>query len=459
MQPSLLAIALGLGLLIIAPGEFHPALEDFVAWKRAQGLDARLVPLEDVLRGDGTGGADGGAERAAWDDPEKVKRAIAAAEKEWGARYVLLVGDADRFPIRYMLLDRSCEPAFDVAFYPSDLYYADLYRRDGSFDDWNASREGYHAAYFGEVHGEHHKEPPINFDAIDYRPDVAVGRWPASTADEVARIARKTIRAERATLAGETRARALLVSTPGLPGTVETLEDVAASLPAGWIDERRYFEGNPAGRKTRPPTRDEVRGAWAEGVALVAYDGHGSADGWHECFALADARTLAAEAPERLPVVLAMACDTAQVAALPPYSSYVDATGREHAGTNAGEVFREPPPAPSPYQPGAHNLTSLGERLLREGEGGAAVYIGCTTGGQPCANALLRGFGEALGAAGDEPRAGDLWAAAVAYYHGAERLEELVPTESWYPASIFFQGMKYIFLGDPSLRMPGPVAW
>lgn len=37
-----------------------------------------------------------------------------------------------------------------------------------------------------------------------------------------------------------------------------------------------------------------------------------------------------------------------------------------------------------------------------------------------------------------------------------ENLATIVPTESWYPASIFFQGMKFMLFGDPSLRMPSP---
>ncbi len=57
--------------------------------------------------------------------------------------------------------------------------------RDGSFDDWNARKDGFHAGYFGEVRGEKNKSDPINFDQIDYRPELAVGRWPVDTADEV----------------------------------------------------------------------------------------------------------------------------------------------------------------------------------------------------------------------------------------------------------------------------------
>jgi len=66
----------------------------------------------------------------------------------------LLVGDATVLPVRYMVLDRVAPAAFDTAFYPSDLYYADVARNDGSFEDWNGRKDGFHAQYFGEIHGE-----------------------------------------------------------------------------------------------------------------------------------------------------------------------------------------------------------------------------------------------------------------------------------------------------------------
>ena len=75
---------------------------------------------------------------------------------------MLLVGDVDVLPVRFMVLDRVTPAAFDYAFYPSDLYYGDLAKPDGSFEDWNARKEGFHAGYFGEVRGEKNKEDPIN---------------------------------------------------------------------------------------------------------------------------------------------------------------------------------------------------------------------------------------------------------------------------------------------------------
>ena len=167
--------------LIVAPDQFHDALKEYVEYKKKL-RPTELVSLEDVLKK--TDGVD---------DPERLKRFLYDAWRKRSLGYVLLVGDVDVMPVRYMVLDRNTPAAFDYAFYPSDLYYADLAQQDGGFDDWNARKDGFHAGYFGEVRGENNKKDPINYDEIDYRPEIAVGRWPVSTADEVKTVAAKTM--------------------------------------------------------------------------------------------------------------------------------------------------------------------------------------------------------------------------------------------------------------------------
>jgi hypothetical protein len=49
---------------------------------------------------------------------------------------------------------------------------------------------------------------------------------------------------------------------------------------------------------------------------------------------------------------------------------------------------------------------------------------------------------------------GDCWADGVRFYHRHERLAGLRPDDGWYPPSVFFQGMKFMLFGDPSLRLP-----
>ncbi|MCB9845300.1 MAG: hypothetical protein H6811_04865 [Phycisphaeraceae bacterium] len=423
------------GLLIVVPRALADSIRPFAAFK-SQRLPTRVAVLDEALQaGDDLG--------PCADDPERLKRFLYDAWRRDGIGYVLLVGDADIMPVRYMVLDRVTEPAFDYAFYPSDLYYADLAHADGAFEDWNGASEGFHGRYYGEVRGEKHKQDPINFDGVDYRPDIALGRWPVGTAEHVRTVAAKTIAYERAVEAGEMPTRAGFLMVGGWVDARGRMDQWAASMPEGWEIQKRYD-----GQGADPPRQAEVMGLLREGVGLLVHAGHGSDDTWHNCLSAGAIASM--DNAGRTPVMLSAGCSTARFATLPPYEPYEDESGALHAGTNDGEVFTGPPPPPACYARGEFNRTGLGERLLRDGPTGAVVYIGCNTGSQPCGLTLAEGFVLAMA---EHRRAGDCWKSAVARYVDAENLGTIEPTESWYPASVFFQGMKFMFFGDPSVPM------
>ncbi len=426
-------------MVIVAPDRFQRDLTQFRAYRVAQ-RPTELVSLQSILKS--TQGVD---------DPERLKRWLYKAWKDRNVRYVLLVGDADLLPVRYMVLDRVTPAAFDYAFYPSDLYYADVAKRDGSFDDWNARKDGFHARYFGEVRGEKNKSDPINFDRIDYRPELAVGRWPVDSSHEVVIVAEKTMAYDRAVLAEKAKGlrHAAFVWVPGWIDAREQMNRWAAELPKGWKPVKLYG-GDPKGRTT---DERHIVSLLNEGASLVLHVGHGEDNGWHASIhsgALAHVHNA-----DRLPVVISAGCSTARFATLPPYEAYEDVHGKKHTGTNAGEVFRDPPAPPSAYARGPFNPTGMGEAMVRRGPGGSVAYIGCNTGGQPCGVTLLEGFVTALHQS-PQPTLGGCWASAIDYYYKHEHLATIKPNDDWYPPSIFFQGMKYMVYGDPALRLPGP---
>jgi hypothetical protein len=441
-------------LLIVAPAQFRESLAGFVAHKRDQmGLATELAILEEILdaphdqkvaRKEVTTPV---PPQEPMDDPERLKRFIYEAWTNRGARYVLLVGDADVMPVRYMVLDRITEAAFDYAFYPSDLYYADLAKADGSFEDWNGSREGFHARYFGEVRGEKNKADPINFDAIDYKPEIAVGRWPASTIEDVESIAAKTIAYESARQRAA-KPQAALLACGGWIENRSMMDSIAATMDASWSIEKRYFHDDSR-HDTPPADETGVIALMNGGCQLILHSGHGADDRWEGSISTASIALLTnAQHPA---VLMSAGCSTARFASLGPYEPYEDIHGVKHAGTNHGEIFTEPPPPPASYQREEFNHSGLGEQLLRTPATGAVAYIGCNTGSQPCGMTLMHGFAAAL-AHDPSIRLGDAWTAALNHYWNHESLATIQPNESWYPASIFFQGMKFMVFGDPSIR-------
>ena len=426
-------------MAIVAPERFHKALEKFEAY-RAKQRPTKLASLESILRTtEGT------------DDPERLKRWLYQEWKEKRLRYVLLVGDADIIPVRYMVLDRATPAAFDYAFYPSDLYYADVARRDETFDDWNARKDGFHGKYFGEVRGEKNKKDAINFDQIDYRAELAVGRWPVDSVAEVELVAEKTMAQDRANLAvrGKAVPSAAFVYVPGWVDARKQMDRWSNELPKGWKSSKMYG----GGPKSELPDERHLTRLLNEGASLVFHVGHGEDNAWVHSLNVGSLQRL--QNAGRLPVVLSAGCSTARFATLPPYEAYEDIDGARHKGTNSGEVFSSPPPPPSPYPRGKYNNTGLGELMVRRGMTGAVAYIGCNTGGQPCGLTLLEGFVRALHN-GAEPTLGDCWVGAINFYYEAEHLDTIVPNQDWYPPSIFFQGMKYMVFGDPALSLPAP---
>lgn len=418
--------------VVLAPAEWCAALQPLAA-ARADDFVVEVTALEDVL-----------AHEEGLDAPERLKRHLWRAWRERRATHALLVGDADVFPVRFMVLDRCTEPAFHTAFYPSDLYYADVAEADGSFDDWNAERDGHHARYFGEVRGECNKDTRIDFDRVSYAPELAVGRFPVSTRAELEAVVAKTV----AWRVAEGAPSALLVHADGWIDERARVEGFAGALAsAGFALERQFYGSGTA--ETPVPSPATVL-AGLKRAPLIAYHlGHGSEETWHDCLGPAERDALATERPL---VFVSVGCSTAHFVNEPPYQPYLDVDGLLHRGTNDGEVFSVPPPPPHCLQPARLDATGLGERLLLMPQGGAVAYIGCTTGAQPAAVTLMEGFNAAL-AHTPRPTAGEAWRAALAHFVVAEHLSELVPDDGWYPPSIFFQGMKFAFFGDPTLPL------
>jgi hypothetical protein len=427
-------------LLIVAPKQFQKDLKPFVAQKR-QVIPVEVATLESVL-----------AKQSGADDPEKLKHFLYEAWRQRQVRYVLLVGDASLMPVRYMVLDRVTPAAFDYAFYPSDLYYADVAKPDGSFEDWNARKDDFHGLYYGEVRGEKNKTDPINFDAVDYRPELAVGRWPVGSTEQLKIVAAKSISYQRQ-LAARTpgSVKAGLIAVGGWVDSRGLLEQIAAALPKTWTVEKRYYQDAASPGSTPPPTAEEVLKLLNSGTDLIFHTGHGTDMGWDQC--LGTHMIPQMHNADRPPIVFSAGCSTARFATLPPYEPYIDLHGQKHKGSDHGEVFTAPPPPPACYQKGRFNPPGLGKQLLVAGPQGAVAYIGCNTGAPPCDLILLQGFAQSC-AQTPTARLGDCWNGALRFYYDQEHLAMIKPNAGWYPPSIFFQGMKFMLYGDPTLPMP-----
>lgn len=324
-------------LLIVTPEAWRTRLAEYVQLKRAiHSINVEVCTLEQIRKR--------AAEPDAHDEAEIIKRFLYDRwlKSDGILKYVLLVGDADVLPVRYMVLDRNTDPAFNYAFYPSDLYYADLADEAGAFDDWNAAADDFHGGYFGEVRGEHNKTDPINYDGISYVPEIAVGRWPVSTDRELQMVIDKSIPysnlviSEKGNELTNRLLRAVYVATGDWIENREMMDQLRDEMPPMWTHARRYFADDQRDDQTPTPDRDEIERLLNEGVDLVFHSGHGSDSGWHASLDTGSIGRLTNR--NHLPIVLSAGCSTARFATLPPYEAYIDIDGVAHAGTNSCKI-------------------------------------------------------------------------------------------------------------------------
>lgn len=389
-----------------------------------------------------------------YDDPERIKKAIATYETNWNIDYALLVGDANQFPMRYTITDHECDQhRAHWGYYSADLYYADLYEADQStFEDWDANDDH----YYGELHGEQ-LTGVVNFDYVDLVPDIAVGRVPASDTAEVTTYVNKVINYEFNAYESEWHKKALMIATTDWGTAAEacsTKEYIRKSLliPEGYVVGELYQDGNPC-LETYPPTQANINYYLNLGVGFVNYIGHGNRWGWAiPGFGYTDDNLALLTNQNMLPIAVAAACDTARYTTQPPYDAYTDVNGVEHIGSTAGETFPTKPIQPSPIQAN-HNLDAFVEEMLVNRSTGAVGYIGCVTGAQPASKDLDKTFFELLNY--NQNTLGGMWKYMVILYYQLHPDPGYIEFADWYVVATFHQPWKFHLFGDPSLRIDG----
>jgi hypothetical protein len=187
-------------LVIIAPSKFSDELQRLVDHKNNHGVKTILKTTEEIYE-----------QYNGVDKPEKIKYFIKDAIENWGIKYVLLVGglkstiwakprdDANQgsrdwyVPVRYSnIFDNPKYPLDEASIHDpgviADLYYADIYREGGEFEDWDPNDDGFFAAW---------NRPGVENDTdIDFYPDVCLGRLACRSLKEVKTVVDKIINYE-----------------------------------------------------------------------------------------------------------------------------------------------------------------------------------------------------------------------------------------------------------------------
>ena len=138
-------------------------------------------------------------------------------------------------------------------------------------------------------------------DSADALPALAVGRFPAQTAEQLATMVGKTLDYERSDPAAAWRQDALVVADDDESGFTQTAQAFIDHL-AGYNARVTTIEGDGSA------AREELSQAFDRGIGLLGYFGHGSVELWaqEKMFSVADVANLANR--ERQPIVFNVTC-------------------------------------------------------------------------------------------------------------------------------------------------------
>jgi len=250
-------------MVIISPSSFSSELQPLVDHKNSIGVKTRLVTLDEIYNS-----------YNGRDKPEQIKYFIKHALDHWNIKYVLLVGDANKVPVRYTYPQDGEEIRF-----VSDLYYADIYGYSG-FSSWDSNGNDIFGEY--EYYGK--------TDKVDLYPDVYVGRLACSSSSDVENVVEKIIDYETSykpwfnnfvACGGDT--------SPGdSEGVYEgeyTLNYILSNYMPGFYATKLY--GSKTKNKglitldeTKELTKETIKEAIDSGAGFVDFAGHGNENTW-----------------------------------------------------------------------------------------------------------------------------------------------------------------------------------
>ncbi|MCP4201632.1 MAG: DUF11 domain-containing protein, partial [bacterium] len=221
-------------VVVVSHGDFLAGLDPWVAQREAEGLTVEVVDVADLYAHYSHGIV----------DPEAIRRHAAVASAKLGARYLLLVGGDTYDYFDYLGVG-------SMSFVPSLYAQTDAIVRFAPVDP-----------LYGDVDG-------------DLVPDLAVGRWPVRTTEELAAVIDKTL-----AYAPSSESLSAVMASDGedlASGYSFTLDsqNMASLLGSDWQVDQVSLDELPVA-----DARQALIDGIGAGPALTSYFGHSSLTVW-----------------------------------------------------------------------------------------------------------------------------------------------------------------------------------
>ncbi|SFV71341.1 hypothetical protein MNB_SV-13-1812 [hydrothermal vent metagenome] len=465
-------------LLIITHEDFVDELKPLKRHKDATGMPTTIVTWQElVTKFDGR------------DDAEKIKKAIAYYAKESKIKYVMLVGDVDKFPVRYCKVYDNV--IWGDGWVSTDLYYADIYK-DGKFASWDGNNNN---KFCERVAVESNpKGRLINLDQIEANIDIPVGRVPASTAEEVENYVHKIIVYEKGGYKDYMNNALLLV--PGndkgddaYPGSTALKDSVAREFSRYPII-RKLSNLKPNNvvinviKKYHNLRPQDISKSIEDGVGFINFAGHGAYWGWSlgynnidykwTSFGRSDISSLKNQ--DKFPIIFSVACSTGRYIFDKKFkakngkdfdlsvSCKYDPNNHIQGCLPAPQAnpLAEYMPEPSTIQPAKYDIDSMAEYFLVKGrDNGAIAFMGSTDATQGAAQTIDQYFSSIYSLEFswqkniENPTLGDFWKYTINTYNKNHVNMDKEESNNWRADIPFAHLLKYHLFGDPSLRAWG----
>ena len=239
-------------LLIITHRQFKSALQRLVDYKNNLDPPIRTImtSLDDIPSGVG------------FDVQEDIKYYVKDAIENWGIQYLCIVGagvnGSELFPFRKALIPSQPHETW----FPSDLYYADIFNDTMGFSDWDYDEDGVFAEYSLDLYD------------MDLLPDVGLGRIACNNVQELEIYIDKIIKYKNhnkmvnkiLSIGGDT-----VTGTETMEGEYQN-EAVLEKLPG--------YESIRAWASNGKLTKANIRNGFRSAVDFVDFAGHGSPWSW-----------------------------------------------------------------------------------------------------------------------------------------------------------------------------------
>jgi hypothetical protein len=345
------------GLLIIGPKHFKPALESYKRFRDEYLSAPSAIYYVEDLHNNITGTS----------DAERLKKIIYQYRAYHGTKYFVLVGKSDVIPTCFQYnqaQDNSCgDTCFsDAKYVPADLYYMNLFHHPSrlipllpeaqmdlpsispvSFNNWNY-RQDNKVCYTPSKN-----KLTDNPDWVDGYPDVLVARIPAHNQAEI------LIYQNKARAKEEFRRRTLAEPSPKdfsfssdltifnqrrWDSTASGIERLLERERLKNLEDSRKFLKFGVGYSSATELPTGYKWATCDTVNLylnksraVSYFGHANIQLWERCgpYDPYDANRVGNCVNSHFPMMLTFGCQIGQqTSATAPYGRYVDINGKIH---------------------------------------------------------------------------------------------------------------------------------